>query len=88
MVLLLALMPSALNLPQTNPSQTLEYAPVPPEDQNAPDPSGNFSALGLGSSRSVGNNSFGEPAGPLPDGPGGAALKTPRTKRCVGSPPR
>ena len=32
--LLLAVLPSALNLPQTNPSTTLEYAPVPPGRQH------------------------------------------------------
>jgi hypothetical protein len=85
---LLAVLPSALNLPQTTPSETLEYAPVPPEDDNTTPPSGNLSSLGLGSSSSLG--SVGEPSGPAPDvtGPGGRAVKTPSTKRCVGSPPR
>ncbi|HUR49567.1 MAG TPA: hypothetical protein VMY88_08605, partial [Acidimicrobiales bacterium] len=85
---LLAVLPSALNLPQTTPSETLEYAPVPPEDDITTPPSGNLSSLGLGSSSSLG--STGETAGPPPDltGPGGKPLKTPSTKRCVGSPPR
>ena len=88
-MLLLGLMPSALNLPQTNPSQTLEYAPVPPEDENPPDPTGNFSSLGLGSSSTAGKS--GDEA--LGDGPAGGALpggvgKNPTTKRCVGNPPR
>ncbi|MGH9086108.1 MAG: hypothetical protein ACRDYW_11700 [Acidimicrobiales bacterium] len=44
-------LPSSLNLPQTNPTQTLEYAPVPPEDSDdPPPPDGNFDRLGLGSS--------------------------------------
>src|SRR5687768_13341948 len=48
---LLVLLPSSLNLPQSNPAETLEYAPVPPEDnEDVPPPAGNFSALGLGSS--------------------------------------
>ncbi len=34
-------LPSALNLPQANPGQTLEYAPVPGDRGNAP-PGGNF----------------------------------------------
>ena len=28
------ILPSSLNLPQTNPSTVLEYAPVPPEDDS------------------------------------------------------
>ena len=90
MIGLLTVLPSALNLPQTNPSQTLEYAPVPPEDDQVnPPASGNFSSLGLGSSSGAG--AFGEAAGPSPE-PGGALpgkpVKAPGTKRCVGSPPR
>lgn len=90
MLLLLAVLPSALNLPQTNPSQTLEYAPVPPEDENVTPPAGNFSSLGLGSSPSPG--AAGEPAGgELADAGetlAGRAVKAPSTKRCVGNPPR
>lgn len=90
MVLLLAVLPSALNLPQTDPTETLEYAPVPPEDNEiTPPASGNLSSLGLGSSSSLG--STGEPGGGSDEdltGPGGRAVKTPSTKRCVGSPPR
>ena len=89
MLLLLGLMPSALNLPQATPSETLEYAPVPPEDEEVPPPTGNFSSLGLGSSGSVGTATVagGGPAasgGALPGGVG----KSPSTKRCVGNPPR
>ena len=88
MVLLLAVMPSALNLPQTNPSQTLEYAPVPPEDDQVNPPVGNFSSLGLGSSGSVGGSN-GE-GGALPPGNGAASGvgKNPVTKQCSGSPPK
>ncbi|HUR49100.1 MAG TPA: hypothetical protein VMY88_06165, partial [Acidimicrobiales bacterium] len=88
MMLLLALMPSALNLPQSNPSQTLEYAPVPPEDDSVTPPAGNFSSLGLGTSPGPGNNRFGDSGGlPLGDVQGGVG-KSPSTKRCVGNPPR
>ena len=89
-VVLLALLPSGLNLPQSNPSQTLEYAPVPPDDETPPSESGNLSTLGLGRSSSIGQTGTG-PAG------GGAAAgaaslvgggKNPRTKKCVGNPPR
>ncbi len=91
MVGLLAVLPSALNLPQTDPTETLEYAPVPPEDDEInPPPSGNLSSLGLGSSSSLGGAAE---EGDLPGGsgelgPAGRAVKTPSTKRCVGSPPR
>ena len=87
---LLAVLPSALNLPQTTPSETLEYAPVPPEDQDQPPPAtGNFSSLGLGSS--PGPGASGDPGGAeLPAGGevGGRQVKAPSTKRCVGTPPR
>src|SRR5688572_17011505 len=36
MLALLAVLPSALNIPQSNPGETLEYAPVPPEDDQPP----------------------------------------------------
>ena len=87
---LLTVMPSALNLPQTNPSQTLEYAPVPPEDESVDPPAGNFSALGLGSSNSVGNvaEPAGEPLGGEGGEVGGRAVKVAGTKKCVGNPPR
>jgi len=89
MLLLLAVLPSALNLPQSEPTETLEYAPVPPEDDITTPPVGNFSSLGLGSSLSLGG--IGDPEGqPPPDitGAGGRVVKTPSTKRCVGNPPR
>ncbi|HUR50308.1 MAG TPA: hypothetical protein VMY88_12375 [Acidimicrobiales bacterium] len=89
MLLLLALMPSALNLPQTTPSETLEYAPVPPEDDQVNPPTGNFNSLGLGSSDSFGGD---EPGGaeldPLSGETAGGVGKSPSTKRCVGNPPR
>lgn len=48
LVLVLAVMPSALNLPQSNPSEVPEYAPVPPEDDTPPPESSNLQALRLG----------------------------------------
>ena len=86
---LLAVLPSALNLPQTNPSQTLEYAPVPPGDEVQSSPqSGNFASLGLGTSASA--RSAAAAAEQTAGGatPGGGAVKTAGTKRCVGNPPR
>ena len=90
-VALLSLFPSALNIPQSTPSETLEYAPVPPEDQDdITPPSGNFSSLGLGSSSAIGREApgEGEAGGGAGEAPGGRALKSPTTKRCVGDPPR
>jgi hypothetical protein len=41
-------LPSMLNLPQSNPGEVAEYAPVPPNDNSAAPPGGNFAGLGLG----------------------------------------
>ena len=90
LLLAIAVLPSALNLPQTNPTQTLEYAPVPPEDSDDPPPAGNLSSLGLGSSPGVAEDAEGGdgPGGPgLPPLPGGKGVN-PSNKRCVGNPPR
>ena len=88
LVLAIAVLPSALNLPQTNPTQTLEYAPVPPEDDDVPPPSGNLSSLGLGTSSGVAEDALGGTGdGVLPPLPGGAGVNS-STKRCVGNPPR
>jgi hypothetical protein len=54
LLIAVAVLPSSLNLPQTPPTQTLEYAPVPPDQNSDSPPNGNFSALGLGRSASVG----------------------------------
>ena len=89
LLLAIAVLPSALNLPQTNPTQTLEYAPVPPEESDEPPPAGNLSSLGLGSSSGVAEDAEGGegPGGTLPPLPGGKGVN-PSTKRCVGNPPR
>src|SRR5258708_21973395 len=77
-------LPSALNLPQANPGQTLEYAPVPGNGTQA-NAGGSFAGLGLGS----GGEGSGT-AGGLPDlgllGP--LAQQPPSQYRCVGNPPR
>ncbi|MHB8509100.1 MAG: hypothetical protein ACYDGR_10710 [Candidatus Dormibacteria bacterium] len=94
LVLTMFALPSALNLPQANPSQTLEYAPVPGDRGNAP-PGGALSSLGLGTSSTAGDSGgAGSGAGaglasspvalPLLSGAGG----NPSTKQCVGNPPR
>jgi hypothetical protein len=86
-------LPSALNLPQTNPSQTLEYAPVPPTDKDQPPPVGNMASLGLGSSDSTAADTIGgsdgslappPPPPPVDAGVGGH----PSQYRCVGNPPK
>lgn len=46
------LLPSALNLPQSNPNETAEYAPIPP-NQNSNAPPGYLGALGLGQSSTL-----------------------------------
>lgn len=89
-LLLLAILPSSLNLPQEQPAETLEFAPVPPEDEVVDNPpSGNFSSLGLAGGSTIGSEGAFDP----PPDPGGAIAeggraKNPTTKRCVGDPPR
>lgn len=87
LLIALVVLPSALNLPQANPSQTLEYAPIPPSDEKPPPNNSNLSSLGLANSSGVADDSVGG------EGPGSADSgllnqKTERTKRCVGNPPR
>lgn len=79
-------LPSSLNLPNSNPSTVLEYAPVPPDDDEPPDQSGNLSTLGLGSSSSLttGVTQRQKSTPPEDSGKGKKAV----TKRCVGKPLR
>src|SRR5204862_3867403 len=85
-VLVIAALPSALNLPQANPTETAEYAPVPPSDTlNPPPPLGNLSSLGLAGSSSL--ESGGAPGGneggattTVPPGKPNGTGATPRTK--------
>lgn len=86
-------LPSSLTLPQTNPTETLEYAPVPPDQNvNPPPQPGNLSSLGLGTSSAIeGGGAPGgdEAPGPAPAPPPPAARGiNPVSKRCVGNPPR
>jgi hypothetical protein len=83
MLLLVVVLPSALNLPQSNPSTIAEYAPVP-GDEDAP-PGGNVSSLGLSSSRGLGS---GTGAGSDSGLTGSAKGRKVATKRCVGTPLR
>jgi hypothetical protein len=99
----LVVLPSSLNLPQTNPTQTLEYAPVPPEkSDDPPPPQGNLSSLGLAGSSSldggdgavggddggVGDGGPDAPGTTLPPKLGDGVGETPSEYRCVGNPPR
>jgi hypothetical protein len=79
-------LPSSLNLPQSNPSTVLEYAPVPPEDDQPPDVQGNLSSVGLGSSNTLGVG--GQPPPPPPAAKKKVSGDKPG-KLCYGSnPPR
>ncbi|HEX9766039.1 MAG TPA: hypothetical protein VGA36_04690, partial [Nitriliruptorales bacterium] len=90
-LLAVLVLPSALNVPQSAPTQTLEFAPVPPASDEPPPPDrGNVGRLGTGSSSTVRGDAVGGPGPglpPPPDIPGGVGDR-PVTKRCVGSPPR
>ncbi|HEX9889731.1 MAG TPA: hypothetical protein VGA69_09655 [Nitriliruptorales bacterium] len=84
-------LPSALSVPQSNPTQTLEFAPIPPEDDTPPPPtSGDLSTLSLGSTSTTpgadapGDGPVQAPPPPPPPGIG----TRPTTFRCVGNPPR
>ena len=87
LLITLAVLPSALNLPQSNPQETLEFAPVPPDDSDSPPQTGNLASLNSARSQSI--ESAGADGG---TGPGGA----PPVKGssvdvgflCVGQPPR
>ena len=88
-LVLLAVFPSSLNLPQTAPTEQVEFAPVPPEDDVNPPPQGNFSSLSLAGGNTIGSDGRG---GASEADSGGEVLggraKNPATKRCVGNPPR
>ncbi|MBW3668537.1 MAG: hypothetical protein KY443_04915 [Actinobacteria bacterium] len=93
-LIVLAVLPSSLNLPQTNPSQTLEYAPVPPDDETPPPPMpGNLSSLGLAGSSSL-EESFATTTTTLLDEELGGGTdprgrpKVTGAKNCVGDPPK
>ena len=63
---MLVIMPSALNLPQSNPTTVLEYAPVPPEDEDEPPPQeGSLSSLSLGTSDTIETGGLKDEARPV-----------------------
>lgn len=81
MVVLIVVLPSALNLPQSNPNTVPEFAPVP-SDEGAPQAGDNFSSLGVVS------GGGGTSQSSLSDEVLTGTAKRPSTKRCVGNPPR
>jgi hypothetical protein len=89
MIIAIAVLPSSLNLPQANPSTTLELAPVPPTDDEPP-PIGNLNTLGLGDTSSIeAGGAAGEGLGlPPPASTEQDLGRDLKTKRCVGKPPR
>lgn len=81
-------LPSALNLPQANPSTVLEYAPVPPDDDTPPPNDGSISALGLGSSSGLTTGAPPTEKPKIDPKKDGGKGKKAVTKRCVGKPLR
>src|SRR5207245_2261763 len=86
LILAVAFLPSALNVPQSNPTETAEYAPVPPTDSNVP-PGGNFSSLGLAESSSLESqvNTSADNSANADQGGQQPVIKVPSTFRCVGN---
>jgi hypothetical protein len=85
LLVLLTVLPSALNRPANDPPQAAEYAPVPPDGDAAPAAGGNLSSLGLAGTGALGGDLG---AGDQSVEVGGVSRKAPSTKRCVGNPPR
>lgn len=84
-VLVFLVLPNPLSIPQTNPSASAEYAPVPGDAQQAQ--SANFSQTSEATSAGVGSG--GDSIGALPGTPPQQIPEfKPRQKSCVGNPPR
>lgn len=89
LALAVVVLPSSLNLPQTNPTQTLEFAPVPPDDENDDDQQGNTSALGAGDSSTIADEGLGDDGqGPPPPPVDDGGQEIDDGTECVGDPPR
>ena len=84
LILAVFVLPSALNLPLANPGQTLEYAPVPGSNGQAP-PGGNLAGLSLGTGD---QGPGGGGSGGLGAPPPAQDQALPSKYQCVGSPPR
>ena len=84
-VLVFLVLPNPLSIPQTNPSASAEYAPVPGDAQQAQ--SANFSQTSTATSAGVGAG--GDGLGAIPGAPPQKIPEfKPRQKNCVGNPPR
>jgi len=93
-------LPSALKLQQANPTETEQFAPVPPSSHQTVTQVGNLSSLSLGTTGTLGLDAAGGsgPGGgsasssgvgvPGPSGPLLGAGAVPNEKDCVGDPPR
>lgn len=81
-LLAVAILPSALNIPQSNPNTVPEYAPVPPNEESQTSEQGNLAALGQAGGSNLSRS------GGLPEAIPTAAAERRSGKRCVGDPPR
>ena len=87
MLALLAVLPSSLRLPTAEPTETLEFAPVVPQDDSVgANLSGHRIGLAGGGSLDLDADEPGDALGDPTGIPGGQG-KSPSTKRCVGRPP-
>jgi hypothetical protein len=76
-------LPSALNVPQTNPTTTPEIAPIPQKGDDTTAPDGGLASLGIaGGGGGAGSTTTTAPPPLVGSG------STPSGKRCVGNPPR
>jgi len=94
------ILPSTLSIQQANPTETEQFAPVPPSSRPAASQVGNLSSLSLGTSATLGldvSGGSGPGVGPAAGGAVGVpgqsgpplgAGAVPSEKDCVGSPPR
>ncbi len=85
-VLVLAVLPNPLKVPQQNPTATAEYAPVPGNSDTGT--GGNFGETGLADSSGIGSGGAGSGALPGQYTPPPPPQFRPRQKACVGNPPR
>ena len=81
-LLAVAILPSALNIPQSNPNTVPEYAPVPPDEESQTEEQGNLAALGQAQGSGLAR------AGGQPLVVPSPASRRTSGKRCVGNPPR
>lgn len=83
-LLAVALLPSALNIPQSNPNTVPEYAPTPPDEDSQTSDEGNLAALGQAGGSSLSRSGGVQTLSEVPS----AEARKRSGKRCVGNPPR